>query len=125
MVSKYYNIDIYLVDYDLYIEVMGDCWHSNPTVYICEDRLNKIQKKRVITDKRKETFMINNYTANMLYLWENDINNNIEVCSSIIDEFIKAKGKLSNYHSFNYCLSNEDELCLSVDICYPYHKKEL
>ena len=115
----YYNLDIYLDDYDLYIEVMGDYWHSNPLLYKFNN-LNEMQRKRIITDKRKNTFMKNNYTGHVLYLWETDINNNLEMCEQLINLFIKNNGKLSNYQSFNYCLDSTDNIHINNDIVTPY-----
>lgn len=115
---KYYAVDNYLYDYDLIIEVMGDFWHSNPKKYDI-NRLNDIQKKRINKDKTKHTYIINNYNIEILYLWEDDIYNNIELCESLILEYINKDGKLDNYHSFNYEL-NDNLLTLNKNIISPY-----
>jgi len=115
----YYNLDIYLKKFNLFIEVMGDYWHSNPTVYEFSE-LNNIQKNRIITDKRKLTFMKNNYNADILYLWESDINNDIELCKKLIEYFIEENGEIRNYNSFNYQLGDNNELFLKNNIITPY-----
>ena len=66
-------------------------------------------------DKAKHTYIKNYYDVEVLYLWENDIVNNEELCEKLILEYIKKNGMLQNYHSFNYVLNN-DILSLSNNI---------
>jgi len=54
-----------------------------------------------------------------LYLWEEDILNNIDLCEKLILLYINKKGLLDNYHSFNYYLDNED-LFLKKFLIKPY-----
>lgn len=117
---KYYSLDNYLDDYNLAIEVMGDFWHTNPTVYF--DVTKEIQKKRIHKDKAKHTYVKNQYNYELLYLWENDIYNNLEVCEKLIIEYISNNGVLKNYNSFNYHILN-NELLLNDEIIYPYFEK--
>ena len=44
----------------------------------------------------------------MLYLWENDILKNLDLCYALIELYIKNDGNLINYHSFNYSLYNNN-----------------
>lgn len=114
----YYAVDNYLNEHNLIIEVMGDFWHCHPMKYTTEN-IRDIQKKRIPKDKAKHTYLKNNYNIEILYLWEDDIYNSLEVCKLLIDKYISNKGILDNYHSFNYHLENKD-LILNNDIIIPY-----
>ncbi len=96
----FYAVDTYLSDYELFIEVMGDYWHCSPLKY--ESVKYDCQKKSIRRDKAKHTFIKNKYNTEILYLWENDLLNNRELCLEIIRKFISKNGVLDNYHSFNY-----------------------
>ena len=112
----YYSIDNYLPDYNLVIEVMGDYWHGNPLKF---DKLNDLQRKNTRRDKAKNTFMKNYYNINILYLWEKDILENLDVCNLLVQLYIYNNGSLENYHSFNYILQ-EDKLVLRSNLIEPY-----
>ena len=115
---KYYSMDNYLEDYQLSIEVMGDFWHTNPQKYKTYPSLN-IQSNRIIKDKAKHTYIKNNFNHEILYLWENDIYNNLLLCKRLIQKYISTNGILDNYHSFNYHLEN-DSIALNSQIIFPY-----
>lgn len=100
---KYYLIDNYLTDYNLMIEVQGNFFHCNPTMNYKNSREAKIKAK----DKSKHTYINKYHGIEVLYLWEYDIEKNLEVCKKLIEEYINNNGKLNNYHSFNYCLEND------------------
>lgn len=108
-----YFIDIYLPKYNLCIEIMGDYFHYNP--YIYSSPKNDLQSKSRVKDKLKHDYIYNNYGINTLYLWENDINNNIELCNLLILKYVQNNGEIENYHSFNYTLTNK-EICLKKEI---------
>lgn len=114
----YYAVDNYLDGYNLIIEVMGDFWHCHPLKYN-SDNMRDIHKKRIPRDKAKHTYFKNNYGIEILYLWEDDIYNNLSVCRALIDKYINNNGTLDNYHSFNYHLENY-ELVLNSEIITPY-----
>ena len=116
---KYYCVDNYLIDYNLIIEVQGDYWHCNPLKF--NNKITKTQYNRISKDKAKHTYVKNNYEIEILYLWENDIFNNIDLCKNLILEYIKNNGNLINYHSFNYIIDHEN-LKLSDDIIIPYQE---
>lgn len=115
---EYYAVDNYLNNYNLIIEVMGDFWHCNPTKYDSYNNYD-IHKKRIPRDKAKHTYFKNNYNIEILYLWENDIYNNLDICKALIDKYINSNGILQNYHSFNYRLENGN-LVLNDNIIIPY-----
>jgi len=113
----FYSIDIYLKDYNLAIEIMGKFWHCDNRKYYTinyESQLNAIRK-----DKSKHTYF-KNKGINILYLWEDEINNNLPLCVKLIEEYIQNNGILKNYHSFNYCLSNINDILLTDNIIIPY-----
>jgi G:T-mismatch repair DNA endonuclease (very short patch repair protein) len=100
-----YSIDNYLLDYGLCIEVMGDFWHANPNKYttIKYDK----QAKAVARDAQKR-ITADKLGKPILYLWENEIINNLTLCQKLIEKFINRGGVLENYHSFNYILNDID-----------------
>lgn len=113
---KYYSVDNYLTTYRLFIEVHGDYWHSNPLKY--GNKINETQANRIKIDKAKNTYIKNTYiknkyNCNVLYLWENDIKNNVNLIRLLILKFIENNGNLNNYNSFNYYL--EDEILLEKE----------
>ncbi|MDO4975540.1 MAG: hypothetical protein Q4E61_04425, partial [Alphaproteobacteria bacterium] len=65
----------------------------------------------------------NNYNISILYLWEYDINNNINLCKSLIKRYINDD-KLENYNSFNWTLKN-NLLTLNENIIYPYFEQNI
>lgn len=115
---QYYAVDNYLDEHNLIIEVMGDFWHCNPLKYHSIDSYD-IHKKRVPRDKAKHTYIKKYYNIEILYLWEDDIYNNLDVCKKLINKYINNNGILKNYHSFNYHIENE-ELILNNNIIIPY-----
>lgn len=118
---KYYSIDNYITDYNLMIEVMGDYWHCNPNKY--KIIKNKKHIDRIPKDKAKHTYIKNKYNIEILYLWEYDIHNNLDVCKLLIEEYVGNGGVLKNYHSFNYELV-ENKIQLKKDLIIPYQDME-
>lgn len=105
---KYYLIDQYLTDYNLMIEVQGDFWHCSP---LLSNKSNTSGiKNNKLKDKCKHSYIKNNYNIEVLYLWETDVNENIELCKKLIELYIRNNGKLKNYHSFNYVLNDNNEI---------------
>jgi hypothetical protein len=114
---SFYSVDNYLIDSNLIIEVNGDFFHCNPTIY--SNIGYEMQVNRIIRDKAKKTRIKTLYDVNILYLWENDINKNIDLCRELIKIYIKNKGKLRNYNSYNYKIENE-KLIINKDIVKAY-----
>ena len=119
----YYSVDNYLQEYNLIIEVMGDYWHGNPMKYNNE-KLNNTQKKCISRDKAKHTYIKNKYDIEILYIWETDIYNNIELCKHLILQYIRNEGILDNYNSFNY-YNNNGEIYMNKDIIHPYQELKI
>lgn len=117
---KYYSIDNYLYEHNLIIEVMGDFWHCNPLKYTYES-MRSIQKKRIPKDKAKHSYILRYHNIEILYIWENDIYNNIELCKELILKYVNNDGKLENYNSFNYSIVN-NELVLNKEIILPFYE---
>ncbi len=76
-----WSVDIYLPDYNTYIEVDGDYFHSNPKIYPNGPKTNtqKINWYRDI--KKNEYYKKNN--IKVLRFWESDILNdrNYIICN--------------------------------------------
>ena len=53
-IFKYYSVDNYISNSNLIIEVMGDYFHANPILYNDYNKLNEMQQKDIIRDKRKK-----------------------------------------------------------------------
>jgi G:T-mismatch repair DNA endonuclease (very short patch repair protein) len=117
---KRFSIDIYLLDYLFSIEILGKYWHCDVRYYDYPIN-NKIQLKGIKRDKNKNEYLKNNNMP-VLYLWENDIDDDIEICEKLIQEFIKKNGILNNYHSMNYEIK-ENELKLKQEILIPYFER--
>lgn len=112
-IEKYHSIDIFLLDYNLMIEIMGDYWHAHPLKYDI-NQLTKQQKKSIKQDKSKHTYVKKYEDLEILYLWESDIIKNIDLCWLLIQKYIEHDGLMENYHSFNYHLY--DNTLISNDI---------
>lgn len=69
-----YTFDFFLPDYDLFIEVDGDYFHSNPKFYP-NGPINKTQKRNATNDKNKN-FFCEKHKMRLLRFWEHDILNN-------------------------------------------------
>lgn len=115
---QYYAVDNYLSEFNLVIEVMGDFWHCNPLKYSAPNNY-EIHRKRIPKDRAKHTYFKKYYGIEILYLWENDIYNNLDVCKSLIIEYINNNGVLNNYHSFNYHMKGNN-LTINKNIVVPY-----
>ena len=120
---KYHSIDIFLSDYNLMIEIMGNYWHAHPSKYNMNE-LTKQQKKSIKQDKSKHTYVKKYNGIEILYLWEKDINENIDLCWLLIQKYITSNGTLDNYHSFNYHL-DQNILRLNDILVTPFQEINL
>jgi G:T-mismatch repair DNA endonuclease (very short patch repair protein) len=113
-----FSFDVFLDDFDLLIEVNGGFWHCDNRIY---NEINyESQVTRIMMDKKKKTFIKNKYNKNILYLWEYDVENAINTCDRLIDLYIKNNGVIKDYHSFNYEITESDDLCLNDNLIVPY-----
>lgn len=62
------------------IEVQGDYWHGNPKFY---KELNSIQQKMVNRDIKKKN-ELEKLGYKVIYIWEDDLKNNIQLCEDMI-----------------------------------------
>ena len=115
--EKYHSVDVYLLEYNLMIEIMGDYWHAHPMKYDVNN-LTKQQKKSIKQDRSKHSYIKKYKNVEILYLWEQDIKKNIDLCWLLIQNYINNRGVLDNYHSFNYSY-NDGELILNDVIVVP------
>lgn len=118
-IVDFYSFDNYIVKGNLLIEIMGDYWHSNPMKFN-KNNINKTQKNIIGKDTAKHNFIKNKYDKEILYLWENDLYENPLLCSLLIQRFINNKGKLKNYNSFNYHLTNKNKLYINRNRLLSY-----
>jgi hypothetical protein len=116
---KYYFIDncLYINNDLFFIEINGTYWHTDNRKY--KDIKYDLQLNGIIRDKDKQKYIKSLHKKNILYLWEIDIENNINLCKYLILEFINNFGILPNYHSFNYELQY-NKLLLKNDLIIPY-----
>ena len=121
--EKYHSIDIYLSKYNLMVEIMGNYWHAHPLKYDI-DKLTDQQKKSIKQDKSKHTYVKKYEGIEILYLWEKDINENIDLCWALINKYINNDGELNNYHSFNYHL-DKNILVLNDILIVPFQDRKL
>lgn len=122
-IFKYYSVDNYLPEFNLIIEVNGDYWHGNPIIYN-PNELTISQIKSIKRDKAKHNFIKSNYNINILYLWEDQILNNIKICELLIKKYINNNGNLKDYNSFNYYIDKNNNLKINEVIINPYFINE-
>lgn len=99
-----YAIDNFLPNQNLMIEVMGDFWHCNPTVY--DSPIYRIQKERIIKDTEKHSYILDVCHLQTLYLWEKDVIDRPQLCRRLIAEYVDSNGNLPYYHSYNWEIQN-------------------
>lgn len=95
-----YRFDFYLLDYDLIIEVMGSYWHIDSRKY-AGNFLSERQKRVIRKDRGKMLKTKSILGINILYIWEDSAYDEA-LSTALILEYIKNKGVLENYNSFNY-----------------------
>ena len=97
-----YVPDIYIEDKNLVIEIMGQYWHVDRRKYNDYKKLKYNQRKVIDKDKRRNNFFREQLGIQILYLWEDDVDNNIDLCEALIKRFINNPYKLPSYHSSHY-----------------------
>lgn len=118
---KYYSIDscIYYNDKLYFVEVMGRYWHCDRRYY--KEIKYQQQWDRIIRDKAKRSYIKNEYGINILYLWEDDLDN-IDLCTKIIMSYINDN--LDVYDSSMMYIDG-DELSAYTDIELQYMNYDL
>lgn len=100
-------VDIFIPNYEVCIEIMGTFWHLDSRFYQ-KNYDSKPTQGIIDRDKEKRDKIENNYDKKILYLWEYDIINNIELCKQLILKFLKNPYNLESYHSSSYELQNDE-----------------
>lgn len=67
-IGRFY--DFYLPKHNVLLEIDGDYWHKNPTIY--ESPINAIQKRNARVDKLKDKWALMNGFV-LIRIWESDI----------------------------------------------------
>lgn len=103
---KYY-VDFFLTEYKVIVEVYGDYWHCNPSVYDTDKNdktkkpVNEYQQKLIESDydniRQKE---LESYGFSVVILWESDI-------MTSVNEAIKNSGLLDIIHNKQKSLTTE------------------
>ena len=93
--------DFYLKDLNLIIEVNGDYWHANPKMF---KKLNKIQKASKIRDRIKKK-LAREHNYQIIFLWEDDIKNNLEKVIKKIKQYANKYQKIKR----NSCNTNTSQ----------------
>lgn len=116
-----YYIDMVLND-KFAIEINGTFWHTDPRKYI--EITYEDQYKNINRDISKNQAVFEDMSVSILYLWEYDINNNIELCVELIKYYITNNGDIPYYDSFNYHLEN-GVITVNEQIIKPYREYSL
>lgn len=85
VILDYKQFDFGSREYKILLEVQGDYWHGNPSVYT-KKHLNDTQKRNIKKDKDKAAFA-KKHSMKLYYIWETDIRaNNFTVLEEIKNE---------------------------------------
>lgn len=104
-----YIVDIEILSTNKIIEIMGRFWHGD-TRYYGEDKkqLSFIQQNNIDKDQKRNNILINDLNKEILYLWEDDIYFQPELCRQLIFKFINDEFSQKMIHSSDYCLENNE-----------------
>jgi hypothetical protein len=94
-----FDYDFYIPDKNLLIEIDGDYWHGNPTIYT---ELNNIQKKNKGLDKS----LAENYINESVVIYENTINNVTKENWVELNEWLKSTITTNHYSDVDNLFSN-------------------
>ena len=74
-------------------EIQGDYWHANPEIYKSSDIIyhNTTAEEIWKRDLEKKSFLKEKFGIKVIYLWERDINNNMNKIKEIITEALNAQ----------------------------------
>lgn len=68
----HYYADAFIPELNIVIEVNGDYWHCNPSIYT-DGAIDRIQARSIERDKRKLSYL-RNENVKVLTIWESEIN---------------------------------------------------
>lgn len=122
-VIDYYSADIYIPSIHAIVEVNGDFWHIHPVKYTEVKYINSYLN--IIKDIRRHHYIVEERGIPILYLWENDINNDPELCLELLMRYIAQEGVLDEYHSLNYSYSKDGGLLVNDTRVTPYNEYNL
>lgn len=88
------KVGTFLVDFlfpkdKLVIEVDGDFWHANPSIYAYPEGFAPVQKRVVNKDKIEALYCKQNGFT-LLRFWEQDINEDVDACINKVKETLYA-----------------------------------
>lgn len=86
---SYWSFDIYLIKYNILLEVDGDYYHSNPKIYPNGPK-TKTQKINFARDMKKNIFVKDN-KLKLIRFWESDILNNEEEIKCTLKKLLKLE----------------------------------
>ena len=81
-----YVVDFCFLEERVIVEVDGDWWHANPSMY-SYDNLHLIQKKTVYKDRREVTYCKSHHWT-LIRFWEKDIKKDISTCIKQLQEVL-------------------------------------
>jgi G:T-mismatch repair DNA endonuclease (very short patch repair protein) len=84
---RYINVDFFVADKNLAIEVCGDYWHVNKNLY--SEPKNDIQRKNLEKDRITKEILLGE-GVHRLEIWESDIKNKPEVVKVKLLEIINT-----------------------------------
>jgi G:T-mismatch repair DNA endonuclease (very short patch repair protein) len=87
----FFSFDFYLTDYDVYVEVDGDYFHSNPSVYP-EGPVTKTQKINYYRDMKKNEFC-KERGIRLMRFWECQIMKDRNTVKDILEREVTCKQK--------------------------------
>lgn len=105
--NSIYCLDISLNDSQA-IEIMGGYWHGDIRRFPIFEKMQKRQQSCVEKDKRKQKYF-ETQEIDILYLWEEDIEKDLDLCKRLINNFIR-RNLLKYSHSSSYFLENYENL---------------
>lgn len=103
------------------IEIMGRYWHKDSRYY-SKDIFTSLRNKILIEKDIRKNKKMKEVRIEILYLWEDDINNNLDLCRQLIKKFINNTS-LQSHHSSAYTLT-DGEIIFNPQI-KQYIEKEL
>lgn len=77
ILNNKFQYDFIVINKKLLIEVHGDYWHCNPKFYP-NGPINSRQEFKILRDIEKQKYA-NNNGYKIIYVWEDELNNNIEL----------------------------------------------